>query len=129
MFIFENLLANRHRGSHKVTIDIKISQNVPITYICLVWVCHQTQLNSALPTHFRIVVRLDRWDTNSNYPNGHFVQSLGPIGDLETETQTILIEHNLAHRPFTNVQVMQLTMRLFNIVIDLIFCFWTKKYA
>ncbi|VDN16137.1 unnamed protein product [Dibothriocephalus latus] len=40
----------------------------------------------------RFIVRIDRWDTNSNYPHGHFVQSLGPIGDLETETQTILLQ-------------------------------------
>ena len=51
---------------------------------------------------------MDRWDTNSNYPCGHFVQSLGPIGDLETETQTILVEHGLAHRPFTDVQLDEL---------------------
>ena len=54
------------------------------------------------------MVRLDRWDTNSNYPCGHFVQSLGPIGDLETETQTILVEHGLAHRPFTDLQLNEL---------------------
>uniref|UniRef100_A0A5K3F2M3 DIS3-like exonuclease 1 n=1 Tax=Mesocestoides corti TaxID=53468 RepID=A0A5K3F2M3_MESCO len=53
----------------------------------------------------RFVVRMDRWETSSNYPNGHFVESLGPIGDLETETQTILVEHGLAYRPFTDVQL------------------------
>ncbi|VUZ43706.1 unnamed protein product [Hymenolepis diminuta] len=57
---------------------------------------------------YRIVVRLDRWDANSNYPSGHFVRSLGPIGELETETQTILVEHNLAHRPFTDIQLDEL---------------------
>ncbi|CDS37889.1 dis3 exonuclease 1 [Echinococcus multilocularis] len=56
----------------------------------------------------RFVVRMDRWDANSNYPSGHFVQSLGPIGDLETETQTILVEHGLAYRPFTDVQLDEL---------------------
>lgn len=56
----------------------------------------------------RFIVRIDRWDTNSNYPHGHFVQSLGPIGDLETETQTILVEHGLLHRPFTDAQLQEL---------------------
>lgn len=51
---------------------------------------------------------MDRWDANSNYPSGHFVQSLGPIGDLETETQTILVEHGLAYRPFTDIQLDEL---------------------
>ncbi|KAL5104674.1 DIS3-like exonuclease 1 [Taenia crassiceps] len=56
----------------------------------------------------RFVVRMDRWDANSNHPSGHFVQSLGPIGDLETETQTILVEHGLAYRPFTDIQLDEL---------------------
>ncbi|KAL7056994.1 hypothetical protein AAHC03_019040 [Spirometra sp. Aus1] len=56
----------------------------------------------------RFIVRIDRWETNSHYPHGHFVQSLGPIGDLETETQTILVEHGLLHRPFTDAQLQEL---------------------
>ncbi|KAL5971885.1 DIS3-like exonuclease 1 [Taenia solium] len=59
-------------------------------------------------TGVRFVVRMDRWDANSNYPSGHFVQSLGPIGDLETETQTILVEHGLVYRPFTDIQLDEL---------------------
>lgn len=55
------------------------------------------------------MVRLDRWEASSNYPSGHFIQSLGPIGDLETETQTILVEHGLAHRPFTALQLDELS--------------------
>ena len=43
----------------------------------------------------RIVVHLDSWETDSQYPNGHFLRSLGPIGDLETETAVILIENDL----------------------------------
>lgn len=35
------------------------------------------------------------------YPNGHFVRSIGPIGELETEISTILIEHELASIPFS----------------------------
>ena len=31
----------------------------------------------------RIVVRIDSWDINSQYPNGHFVRSIGCIGDIE----------------------------------------------
>ena len=51
------------------------------------------------------IVRIDTWDSYSAYPSGHFVQTLGCIGDLETETQTILIEHNLVIRNFTDAQV------------------------
>ncbi|GFT82179.1 DIS3-like exonuclease 1 [Nephila pilipes] len=48
----------------------------------------------------RIVVRIDGWEKESQYPNGHFVQSLGEIGNLETEIQSLLIEHDLYFRKF-----------------------------
>ncbi|KAF8763581.1 DIS3-like exonuclease 1 like protein [Argiope bruennichi] len=48
----------------------------------------------------RIVVRIDGWEKESQYPNGHFVQSLGEIGDLETEIQSLLIEHDVFFREF-----------------------------
>ena len=38
---------------------------------------------------------------NSLYPNGHFVRSLGPAGNLETEIASILMEHNLSVGPFS----------------------------
>ena len=44
----------------------------------------------------RIVVRIDNWPANSQYPNGHFVRMLGGIGDLEAELDAILIEHDIA---------------------------------
>jgi exosome complex exonuclease DIS3/RRP44 len=34
----------------------------------------------------RIVVAIDAWDADSAYPAGHYVRSLGPIGDKDTET-------------------------------------------
>lgn len=49
----------------------------------------------------RIVIRIDSWEADSQYPNGHFVRSIGPIGDLETETSVILIENGLTSVPFS----------------------------
>ncbi|GFX84222.1 DIS3-like exonuclease 1 [Trichonephila clavipes] len=49
----------------------------------------------------RIVVRIDSWEKESQYPNGHFVKSLGEIGNLETEVQTLLIEHDIFFREFS----------------------------
>lgn len=40
---------------------------------------------------FRIVVRIDDWDIHSQYPNGHFVRSIGSIGDIEV-FQTLVIQ-------------------------------------
>jgi exosome complex exonuclease DIS3/RRP44 len=37
----------------------------------------------------------------SRYPHGHFVKSLGPIGEKEAETESLLLEHEVIHRPFS----------------------------
>ena len=50
---------------------------------------------------FRFVVRIDSWDVGSLYPNGHFVKSLGPAGNVETEIASILMEHGLSVVPFS----------------------------
>lgn len=53
----------------------------------------------------RIVVRIDSWDVDSQYPNGHFVKSLGPIGDLETEISALLVENSILLSSFSEAQV------------------------
>ncbi|RUS18764.1 hypothetical protein BC937DRAFT_88378 [Endogone sp. FLAS-F59071] len=44
----------------------------------------------------RIVVRIDSWPVSSQYPNGHYVRSLGPIHQLDTEISAILVEHEIS---------------------------------
>ncbi|CAO3676226.1 unnamed protein product [Rhizopus microsporus] len=44
----------------------------------------------------RIVVRIDNWPVSSQYPNGHFVRSLGPIHTLDSEISAILVEHSIS---------------------------------
>ena len=53
-----------------------------------------TRQANLLRSH-RIVVHIDSWLLHSQYPDGHFVRSIGPIGDIETETAVIMIEHGL----------------------------------
>ena len=53
----------------------------------------------------RIVVRIDSWEVGSQYPNGHFVRSLGVAGDVETEVQALLLENSISVLPFTEAQV------------------------
>ena len=53
----------------------------------------------------RILVRLDNWEVGSQYPNGHFVRSLGVAGQLETEMAAILVEHGISTPPFSDAQV------------------------
>ncbi|XP_027035128.1 exosome complex exonuclease RRP44 [Tachysurus fulvidraco] len=49
----------------------------------------------------RIIVAIDGWPRNSRYPNGHFVRNLGGAGDKETETEVLLLEHDVPHQPFS----------------------------
>ncbi|XP_018423932.1 PREDICTED: exosome complex exonuclease RRP44 [Nanorana parkeri] len=49
----------------------------------------------------RIIVAIDGWPRISRYPNGHFVKSLGTAGDKETETEVLLLEHDVPHQPFS----------------------------
>lgn len=39
----------------------------------------------------RIVVAVDSWDRLSRYPSGHYVQTIGEIGDRETETEVWIV--------------------------------------
>lgn len=49
----------------------------------------------------RIIVAIDQWPRHSKYPQGHFVRSLGPLGDKDTENEVLLIEHDVPHSKFS----------------------------
>ncbi|XP_006920303.1 DIS3-like exonuclease 1 isoform X2 [Pteropus alecto] len=57
---------------------------------------------------FRVVVRIDSWESTSVYPNGHFVRVLGKIGDLEGEIATILVENSISVAPFSEAQMCEM---------------------
>ncbi|KAJ2802409.1 hypothetical protein H4R20_003290 [Coemansia guatemalensis] len=42
------------------------------------------------------VVAIDGWTADSVYPQGHFVRALGPVGSLDAEIDTILVERQIA---------------------------------
>lgn len=50
----------------------------------------------------RLLVAIDSWPRASRYPQGHYVKSLGNIGDKETENQVLLLEHDVPHLSFTD---------------------------
>lgn len=58
--------------------------------------------------NMRLVVRIDAWPIDSHWPQGHVARVLGPIGDLETETQALLLEHGLRAPPFTPGQLAEM---------------------
>lgn len=49
----------------------------------------------------RIIVAVDSWDCSSRFPSGHYVRTIGEIGDRDTETEVVLIENDINSRPFT----------------------------
>uniref|UniRef100_A0A383VI63 Uncharacterized protein n=1 Tax=Tetradesmus obliquus TaxID=3088 RepID=A0A383VI63_TETOB len=49
----------------------------------------------------RLVVAIDGWDTDSMYPSGHYVRTLGVIGDRDVETDVLLIENDINTAPFS----------------------------
>ncbi|KAF6154330.1 hypothetical protein GIB67_026786 [Kingdonia uniflora] len=62
----------------------------------------------------RIVVAVDSWDRLSRYPSGHYVRTIGEIGDRDTESEAssstqplfaynfvVLIENDIDCRPFS----------------------------
>ncbi|XP_071610242.1 DIS3-like exonuclease 1 isoform X2 [Heliangelus exortis] len=57
---------------------------------------------------YRVVVRIDSWESTSLYPNGHFVRVLGRIGDLEGEIAAILVENSISVAPFSEIQMSEM---------------------
>lgn len=49
----------------------------------------------------RLVVAIDSWDADSMYPSGHYVRTLGNIGDRDVETEVLLIENDINTAPFS----------------------------
>lgn len=61
------------------------------------------KLRNALPLLTKkIVIGFNKWDCYSELPIGHFIGIIGEIGDLQTESQVILMEHNVETREFSH---------------------------
>lgn len=50
----------------------------------------------------QLLVAIDSWPRASRYPQGHYVKSLGNIGDKDTENYVLLLEHDVPHHCFTD---------------------------
>lgn len=53
----------------------------------------------------RIMVGVDSWEPTSQYPSGHYIRTIGDVGDRETESELLLLENDINTRPFS-AQVM-----------------------
>ena len=47
------------------------------------------------------MIGFDNWTSSSNKPYGHLIKVIGDIGDLKTEGDVILLEHNVEFRNFS----------------------------
>ncbi|GFE55866.1 RNB family domain-containing protein [Babesia ovis] len=56
----------------------------------------------------RIVVVIDTWDRFSRKPSGHWVEIMGDVEDMETESAVILREHEVITREFPDRAYMEL---------------------
>eukprot|EP00752_Nemacystus_decipiens_P011314 g10054.t1 len=64
------------------------------------WVRIQTRQRDVLVTK-RILVAIDSWPAWCKYPLGHYVKTLGEKGEKATETEVILLEHDIPHESFS----------------------------
>ena len=48
----------------------------------------------------RVQVAIDGWRANSRYPSGHYIATIGASGDLQTESEVILLTHQIPHDNF-----------------------------
>ncbi|KAF9995574.1 exosome catalytic subunit dis3 [Entomortierella chlamydospora] len=55
----------------------------------------------------RVIVSIDSWPRTSRYPIGHFIRVLGDAGDKSTETEVLLLEHDVPFHEFSK-QVLSL---------------------
>jgi exosome complex exonuclease DIS3/RRP44 len=48
-----------------------------------------------------LVVALDFWEPDHRYHTGHYVRTLGVVGDTNAESEAILMEHEVNTAPFS----------------------------
>ncbi|PVV03279.1 hypothetical protein BB560_002246 [Smittium megazygosporum] len=49
----------------------------------------------------RVIVSIDSWPVESKYPLGHFIKVIGNAGDQSTETEVLLLEHDVPYYEFS----------------------------
>lgn len=60
-----------------------------------------TTRQAALLAGKLILVSVDSWEAHHRFPTGHYVRTLGAVGDTAAESESILIEHEVNCAPFS----------------------------
>ncbi|CAM9627658.1 unnamed protein product, partial [Sphacelaria rigidula] len=87
-------------GKGQTTSALFVPVDRKARFITIPWVRIQTRQRDAL-SNKRIIVALDSWPAWCRYPLGHYVKTLGEKGDKTTETEVILLEHDIPHESFS----------------------------
>mmetsp|Transcript_14712 Transcript_14712/g.21010 ORF Transcript_14712/g.21010 Transcript_14712/m.21010 type:complete len:1218 (-) Transcript_14712:132-3785(-) len=66
----------------------------------------------------RILVSIDSWPANSPYPLGHYVKTIGEIGNKDVETEVLLHEHDIPCAPFPATVLACLPPHDYKIVLE-----------
>eukprot|EP00505_MAST-04D_sp_SCG-Rhode-Island_P002029 Stramenopile-MAST_4_protein_2029 len=88
-----SILGTSVRSGSEECLFVPVDPRIPCTYI------HTRQSKQLIGK--RIVVVIDGWGVKSAYPTGHYLKTVGDIGDRETETQVVLIEHDIPTDEFS----------------------------
>jgi exosome complex exonuclease DIS3/RRP44 len=48
-----------------------------------------------------LIVNVDFWEANHRFPTGHYVRTIGKVGDTNAESEAILLEHEVNTAPFS----------------------------
>lgn len=80
-------------GSHVSVLFIPVEQRFPPIRI-------STRQAGTLADK-RFIVVVDGWEEDSYHPLGHYVRTLGCIGDVNVETEVLLIENDVRTSPFS----------------------------
>lgn len=81
------------KGQATSALFVPVDKKIP-------WVRIQTRQRDVLSTK-RILVAMDSWPAWCRYPLGHYVKTLGEKGAKATETEVILLEHEIPHENFS----------------------------
>ena len=84
----EDDVAQLREGSTAALLAVPMDARVPKMRL-------RTRRGPALAGR-RLVLALDGWSADSTYPSAHVVRELGPAGDVDVESEAILVECDLA---------------------------------
>lgn len=91
--ITKNSISTIQSNAPKTCLVKLMEKNTPLLRI-------KTRRSKEL-ANSKICVAVDSWPINSKFPNGHFVKSLGDSENLQTETEALLLEHDVEYQPFS----------------------------